>query len=106
MSAMAEKPRGTKKRKSDMVIRRVKDEQVDGADFVSSARVEDFVRSEPVDSPIPNDSEAVVSAEKSHAAAPSRNDNNEAFFALSPKRRLTVRAWKNKTLIDIREVSD
>eukprot|EP01083_Nonionella_stella_P026710 73579_1 len=32
-----------------------------------------------------------------------KNDNDETFFKLGPKRRVTVREFRSKTLIDIRE---
>jgi len=32
-----------------------------------------------------------------------KNENGEAFFELSPKRRLTVRQYRGTTMIDIRE---
>mmetsp|Transcript_16174 Transcript_16174/g.19443 ORF Transcript_16174/g.19443 Transcript_16174/m.19443 type:complete len:110 (+) Transcript_16174:185-514(+) len=33
-----------------------------------------------------------------------RTDAGEAFFEISPKRRCSVRKWKNKIYVDIREV--
>jgi hypothetical protein len=33
-----------------------------------------------------------------------RNDDGDAYIELSPKRRCTVRQWKGKVLVDIREV--
>jgi len=33
-----------------------------------------------------------------------RNDQDEAFYDLSKKRRVTIREFKGKTLVDIREV--
>jgi hypothetical protein len=33
-----------------------------------------------------------------------RNDSNEIFFVLSPKRHVTIRKFKGTTLVDIREV--
>lgn len=37
--------------------------------------------------------------------APQKNADGETFFNLSKKRRLTVRKYNKKTLVDIREVS-
>ena len=34
-----------------------------------------------------------------------KNDDGDSFFALSKTRRCTVRSYRGKTLIDIREVS-
>mmetsp|Transcript_17581 Transcript_17581/g.53826 ORF Transcript_17581/g.53826 Transcript_17581/m.53826 type:complete len:105 (-) Transcript_17581:465-779(-) len=41
--------------------------------------------------------------EPSAKRAKETNDNGEAYFELSNKRRVTVRAWNKKPLIDIRE---
>lgn len=32
-----------------------------------------------------------------------KNQDGESFFALGPKRRITVRQWKGKPMVDIRE---
>lgn len=54
-----------------------------------------------------SDEEVTASAEdltSNHISEdPQKNDDNEVFFSLAPRRRLTIRKWKGSTLIDIRE---
>jgi len=37
------------------------------------------------------------------SSQPQKNEENEPFFEISDKRRVTVRRWKGSILIDIRE---
>lgn len=36
-------------------------------------------------------------------SSPSKNADNDVFFELSKKRRVTIRKWRTTTLVDIRE---
>ena len=45
-------------------------------------------------------------AKKAKTVAAQRNEQGETFFLLSKKRRVTVRTYNNKALIDVREVSN
>ena len=42
--------------------------------------------------------------EEEEAEGVKRNDDGEAYFDLAAKRRVTVRQWNKKVLVDIREV--
>lgn len=50
------------------------------------------------------DNEATTTDTTTAIVAAQRNANGEAFFYLSKTRRVTVRQFKGKTLVDIREV--
>lgn len=47
-----------------------------------------------------------VEAEPANKKLSTKDKNGDTYFEISSKRRCTVRSFKGRTLIDIREVSD
>lgn len=76
----------TKKRKQASV----KEEEVDHEDEVEDEK---------------NVKEEEASDDDEAAVKMNRNDEGDAYVELSSKRRMTVRTFKKKVLVDIREVS-
>lgn len=63
----------------------------------------DFVAKEELDSEDELTGQKVATKKKKSSNLALKNDEGDIFFALGPKRRITVRKWKSKPLIDIRE---